>query len=221
MIMASTEARGKSTDSSKQSNFSMVAFYALNGPHKRKDRESMKKSMKVSALLVSTLILSTIGFVQNSYGVQTSTIQVIPNQVVNFGSTLTGGTSDGWSSRPDSGGTWSQGKVAKLHFALKGSYPKGILLKVLASGFVNVKNPTVTVNVLANGMHLGDLKFSSKSNGGLFPLAITNNLLLKGKGKVDLEFQIQNSASPKKLGLSSDVRNLGLFLISIAFIPSI
>ncbi|HJP97613.1 MAG TPA: hypothetical protein VJ862_03520 [Rhodanobacteraceae bacterium] len=126
----------------------------------------------------------------------------------------------GWSA-PEGWGTWSSGKQAILRIDLRG-LPDGhapLALHVDAQAFVGPRYPVQRISVEVNGEPAGQyvVRYPNKDFSMHIPL-----------GQVDAEsarmirvvFDLPDAQSPRSLGVSSDMRNLALGLVSVSIGPS-
>jgi hypothetical protein len=137
------------------------------------------------------------------------------DKVINFSDDIAGGSESGWSPSPDSGGTWSASDQTFLKFRYEEKFENGLSLKITMSSFVNPKNPKVDLVLIANGEEIDNIVFNEKSPGGEYSVLIPEEILSKSPGEILLSFQITGAASPKDLGVSEDLRKLGIFLIKV------
>jgi hypothetical protein len=134
---------------------------------------------------------------------------------INFSDDIAGGSENGWSPSPDSGGTWSAGDLAFIQLKYENKFENGMNLKIRMSSFVNENNPSVALLLKANDIEVNSIQFNEKKSGGDYVVFIGSEILAKSPGNIKLEFQITNAAVPKDLGVSEDLRKLGIFLIQI------
>ena len=117
---------------------------------------------------------------------------------------------DGWSL-PEPTGRWSEGSEVRLAWRV---FPDegGLNCEIEASLFTPPRPPRPDVEIWAND-HLMCIWRGSKTGG--FPavcsFAIPTSALL-GRSELILSFAIRGAASPFELGLSPDVRKLGIHL---------
>jgi hypothetical protein len=135
--------------------------------------------------------------------------------VISFSDDIAGGAENGWSPSPDSGGTWSASDQAFLQLRYEDEFKDGLNLNIRMSAFVNEKNPNVTLVLTGNGIEVSEINFDEKSSGGDYSVVLGPDVLAKSPGNIKLGFEITNAASPKDLGISEDLRKLGIFLIQI------
>jgi len=120
----------------------------------------------------------------------------------------------GWSS-PEAWGTWTDGSRATLDIRFSGM-PKGPVRMYVekAQTLIHPLHPEMPVEVGVNGSHLASWIFDSAG------ISTHQVEIPPGKlrdGKCGITFDIPNPASPAKLGLSDDVRRLGIGIARIVF----
>ena len=129
---------------------------------------------------------------------------------------------DGFT-KPESWGVWSDGSVASLTVPLatqgKNSFPpdKPIKLLMMMGAFTNPQNPKVHVKLKANDITVADWNFNydasnTRDRGTLMERAVNLPAGISASGIVNLKFEIEGYASPMKLGMGSDPRQLGIQL---------
>jgi hypothetical protein len=117
----------------------------------------------------------------------------------------------GWSENTENWGVWSQGKKATLTLPLPSSTTKEIALELRA--FVSPTYPSQNIAIAANGDLFKSYKlYSFENNKVVIPLAPS-----PGQRSIELNFIIPEARSPKAVGLSEDIRELGIGLISATF----
>lgn len=135
-------------------------------------------------------------------------------ETITFTDSKAGGMANGWS-RPEAGGTWSASDNATLYFDYEEKFDRGLRLGISMLAFVNEQNPNVALKLLANGTAISEIDFDLQNPRGDYTVRISPETLSKNPGKVKLEFRILNAAVPKDLGISQDIRKLGVFLKKI------
>jgi len=120
----------------------------------------------------------------------------------------------GWSP-PEPWGTWTDGPRATLDIRFSGM-PKGpVRMRVeVAQTFIHPLHPEMRVEVGLNGSHLALWRFHA-SGPGSHEVEIPLEKLRDGI--CGISFDIPNPASPAKLGLSGDARQLGIGIAHIVF----
>jgi hypothetical protein len=122
----------------------------------------------------------------------------------------------GWSS-PESWGTWSIGKEASLDLKVIVGSAKQIKMKLESYAFVPPGYENQFVNVFANKIKIGEIRFTPSNN-----LAERNFSIMIDQQKgaiqnIELKFVIESPRAPSSLGGGGDSRELGLGLIAITF----
>jgi hypothetical protein len=125
---------------------------------------------------------------------------------------LAGGWSDGESS-----GRWTYGDRAQLMLRLRASQTS-VALEFDAVPLLGGDQPTLRVDVTANGQLLGSVEYDHES-----PCPSTTRLSLpvnvaESSGEVLVAWHVHGPRSPQELGLSDDTRPLGLFLERVAVV---
>jgi hypothetical protein len=126
-----------------------------------------------------------------------------------FGSDGNGGPfkGSGWST-PEPGHTWSDSPSANLAFQLEPS-SNSLTLRMKLTGLVKAPElPHQPVEVEANGTRIASWQVAADADF----TAVIPAELVKAGGTLRIELRIPQSTSPKKLGLSSDERSLGVSL---------
>jgi hypothetical protein len=147
-----------------------------------------------------------------------SGIVLTAGETISFADNIAGGAENGWSVGPESGGTWTASDRAILKFSFGKEFDAGMAMSLDLISFVNEKNPRIDLNLKANDVQVGSFNFNQSNSGGVVEIKIDSKTLAMNPGVLTLEFNIPNSTSPKALGISEDIRDLGIFLMKI--IPS-
>ncbi len=121
----------------------------------------------------------------------------------------------GWST-PESWGTWSVDNKAFISLVLSNPPDSGTELLIDANAFLAKKHSQLQVALSVNQFELGTLKYDEQSKGGVRILKIPE-AVIKKDGKILIRFDFKNPKSPVELGVSKDIRRLGLGLTSIQF----
>ncbi len=140
-----------------------------------------------------------------------------PGRVVHFGSS--GDSSPyqamGWSySEP--GATWTVSSDATLFFRLPPGAAPAFLHASLA-GFIDPAHPATRFRVLVNGVEIGAWRAGSDPPWLDFRASIPPAALSGSLARV--VFHIDNPRSPAELGMSPDMRRLGVALRALALEP--
>jgi len=116
----------------------------------------------------------------------------------------------GWHAQEHSG-FWSEGSGASLKVNLDQPTQQDLVLRIVAGGLLNQKQPTQEVQVFLNDQPAGSWTFDASKNVSDYQIPLTGALLPKS-GELILRFEVPGAKSPKDLGISEDPRQLGLFL---------
>jgi hypothetical protein len=117
-------------------------------------------------------------------------------------------------SKPEKWGTWTHKKSTGLLLRLSEKPKKNLLLTVDAYAYVNKKKPFQIVDVYVNERFLETWKYT-KSSKKAKTVIISKALIVYNKNYVYINFKLKDLASPKKLGLGTDRRKLGIGVVSI------
>jgi hypothetical protein len=121
----------------------------------------------------------------------------------------------GWSA-PEGWGTWSVGNKAFISLLLSNPPDYDTELLIDANAFLAKKHREFQVEVSVNQFKLGTLKYDEQSKSGVRILRIPKTVINKD-GKILIRFDFKNPKSPAELGVSEDIRRLGLGLVAIQF----
>lgn len=125
-------------------------------------------------------------------------------------------TREGWALPQDSG-TWSFGDRSSLYLRLTAAAPGALRLVARLRPLVAPAHPTLSVQVLANGVVAADWVLDATKMTDVS--AVVPAACVMGREEVSLLFLISEPRSPKDLGLSKDVRKLGLLLRDLRLEP--
>jgi hypothetical protein len=127
----------------------------------------------------------------------------------------------GWSS-PEEWGTWTDGYSSAVVLQLATLPQTDMFLSIEGHVFVSRKHPMQEVEVVVNRRLLGRLTYTidAAANWGyhltrLRVVKIPQVLIAQNDGLLVIQFKLKNPKSPAELGLSGDVRRLGLGLVSL------
>lgn len=116
---------------------------------------------------------------------------------------------NGWSWRED-WGVWSVGPRADILLPLEpGLLGKELTLTFQGVAYVDASHPTQSVQVMANGINIGEWQFEHPDNFLDRTITIPPQVTTGTSGIV-LQFVISKPSSPLSLGLSRDNRPLGI-----------
>ena len=128
----------------------------------------------------------------------------------------------GWGATEFGMGVWSSGPVAELCFRLEQpSVTQPLRLRLNLSAFIVKEHPELTVRVTADAFELARWSFSStqpENISGSWNEAVIPAEMTGRKGFV-IKLGIEHPASPRKLGLSTDIRFLGVLLHKLSLSP--
>ena len=161
------------------------------------------------------LVLILLTACSNLLSTDTSGIALKTGSTINFSDDITGGFENGWSYSPEPGGIWSVKDESFLKFRYSEKYENGLKLDITMKAFVNSKNPNVSLVLTANGVEVKKVDFDEKNSDGEYAVVVPPEVMAIYPGEILLNFQITGAASPKELGVSEDIRKLGVFLIKI------
>jgi hypothetical protein len=116
----------------------------------------------------------------------------------------------GWST-PELGHTWSDKASATLLFRMEPS-ASPLTLRMRMNGFIKAPElPFQPVDVDANGTRIASWQVAEDSNY----TAIIPAELVKTGGILRIDLKIPKATSPKKLGIGTDDRSLGVSLVEL------
>ena len=111
----------------------------------------------------------------------------------------------GWS-QAEAQFTWSEGKVAKMALPISAA-PNGLNLRVTMAALIHPPDlPSQPVQVYVNGQELVEWQVGNTAEF----VAHLPSELTKGGGTLLIEFRTPKATSPKTLGMSEDLRVLGI-----------
>ena len=174
-----------------------------------------KINTKIFGSFIFSLMLIMTSACSSITSTDASGISLQADKIIDFSDDIAGGAENGWSPSPDSGGTWSASDKTFLKFRYEEKFENGLGLNITMGSFVNPKNPKIDLVLTANGEEIKKIAFDEKSPGGEYSVLIPAEILSKSPGEILLSFQITGAAVPKDLGVSEDLRKLGIFLIKI------
>lgn len=120
----------------------------------------------------------------------------------------------GWSA-PEQWGVWSESDLADLVVELDNADNELIMVMSFHAFVVN-EHPRVQIDVEINGLPAGAMFFASGQDYQNWSYQMSK--LETKKGLLHISFSIKTPISPLELGLSSDMRKLGIGLRNIRFI---
>jgi len=143
-----------------------------------------------------------------------------PGERLVFDTTGTGHTHCvyGWSAAEPCG-TWSDGDSSMFLFKFSPVPRTDLELIIGARAFITETHTSQRVEVRANGRALTTLTYTAEQHDSLRSLVIPLSCLRGGEGVLRLCFYYNDAASLVELGLSPDVRRLGLCVQSVEMKP--
>lgn len=149
-----------------------------------------------------------IGFVQP--------LNITPGQTIDFSNSGLHPNGAGWSVG-EAWGTWSIEDMAALHFELANFDSDYLEMTVNARAFfVNESEPSI-IQVTANQLAIGELRYDPQSRTASQTLQIPASLIRDAQDNLVIKFLFSDLRSPAELGTSTDTRRLGIGLESISF----
>jgi hypothetical protein len=121
---------------------------------------------------------------------------------------------EGWAA-PQPAGTWSVGPRACIALRITKATGQPMRLVAGVRPLLGPGQEQVTVSLAMNGSVVGEFQLGDARR---FELATV--LPLVDSDLVTLEFRIQDPRAPRDLGLSSDVRRLGILLIDLRLLAA-
>lgn len=122
----------------------------------------------------------------------------------------------GWLE-PFDAGTYSTGDRARLRFAF--DVPEsGLMVGLVARGYVGPARPQQRVAVSANGQPLGEVAFDSPDAAYHVIDVPAEIAALDGDG-LTLQFDFPDAISPRDMGVNEDTRKLGILLETLSVLP--
>jgi hypothetical protein len=120
----------------------------------------------------------------------------------------------GWSD-PEAGGRWTDGREAAIAVEV-GACSSDLRVTASVSGMLSESHPSMRIDIWANRRRLPSWQFNLQHPGMQDRVIEIPKSVLQDRFLV-LTFVIRHPRSPKSLGLSTDERNLGLFVQSLSF----
>jgi hypothetical protein len=127
----------------------------------------------------------------------------------------------GWAATEFGFGVWSNGPVAELCFRLEQRSTGPLRLRTNLSAFIVKEHPDLTVRVSADALELARWRFSlaqPENISGSWHEAVIPAEITERKG-FSIKLGFEHPASPRKLGLSADIRLLGILLHKLSLSP--
>lgn len=125
----------------------------------------------------------------------------------------------GWGETED-WGVWTIDRQAELAMRLESKLDRSLVLSALVLPFLTPKHRNLTVCISATGREIARWTFDVDATGGAAPqwrhALIPVRSYSKHSGPLRLCFTVDTPASPLSLGLSADLRSLGLGLLKLS-----
>lgn len=145
-------------------------------------------------------------------GYELPALKLDKNKPYHFSDTAEIHPGKGWSV-PESWGTWSDGSLAELYFAVPDDLHS---IQIEANALISAKYPQQKVLVKINDELVQTVMLTQPSGNRIditIPLALQEKI--KKTGLLRLKFELPDAVSPKEIGMNEDGRKLALGLISI------
>lgn len=119
----------------------------------------------------------------------------------------------GWSFAEGSG-TWTSGENSMILLNLNERPASDLQLTIEGMPYINAKHPRLDVEVVVNQRSLGYFNYTLGNSSTAKQITIPKSVINRNNFLL-LQFKFKNAISPKKLHLSPDNRQLGLFISSL------
>lgn len=116
-------------------------------------------------------------------------------------------------SVPEVWGIWSDGKQSLITFRVKKSH-RDISIKLNVNPFLTENKQENKGVIYVNNYRIAEWKFQNGKQVNPIEFIIPAKYI-KADGVITLKFKIKNPQSPQELGISNDVRKLGLGFVSM------
>jgi hypothetical protein len=120
---------------------------------------------------------------------------------------------DDWSL-PEPWGVWSDGPVAKLRFRLRPKPACKVVLGIQLYAFVPLQSSVREVDVSIANKLIDRWRFDPANASGEKRLVVDQEMI-DSDGELEIGFHVLKPESPSEFGLSNDVRELGIRLVSL------
>lgn len=122
----------------------------------------------------------------------------------------------GWSGM-ESWGVWSDGSHARIGFKIDAPVATDVQLSLLLKAFLTATKPELVVVPSVNGRSLPPITLAGdQAEPSSHEISVPSQDVMQANGRIQIDFDIQDSRSPKEMGMSEDSRKLGLGLIEIS-----
>jgi GT2 family glycosyltransferase len=123
----------------------------------------------------------------------------------------------GWDYS-STGGTWTIGHIARLVLKIGGpNAAANFRIEIVAQGIIGPAHPVTQAEIVINGLSLGTHAFGYEQ---MLHLAFHPPANTLTDGVLEIVFRILDPVSPQSLGLSEDLRSLGLLLSRLHIGPA-
>lgn len=119
----------------------------------------------------------------------------------------------GWGVQEDKG-VWTDGNSAVMVLLLHKKTDSDLILTIEGLPHINTQHPRLEADIVVNHQHLNHLVYKLGDFSNRKKVVIPKSLI-SDNPTLYIEFVFKNAVSPKRLGLSSDNRKLGLFILSL------
>jgi hypothetical protein len=129
---------------------------------------------------------------------------------------------EGWSKEPDGWAHWTDGNRATILLRKHRGIERGSELQMRLAAFVLRQHPRQRVTVSLNGRRLGSLELADAQLADgptTIHLPVPPDVASDGDELV-LQFDLPDARSPQSLGLSDDVRRLGIAMVQLRLVPT-
>jgi hypothetical protein len=122
---------------------------------------------------------------------------------------------------PEPWATWTGGPESGLRLELAGWNGKNLQLEATLASFVNERNPSVTVQVLANGCAVATWEFAAARRDHRVQQrrAILPAPCLARRPEVAIDFRIRGAMSPESANQGPDPRALAIAFVDARLVP--
>jgi SAM-dependent methyltransferase len=117
---------------------------------------------------------------------------------------------EGWS-HAEAWGTWTEGALARLRIWMREQPNRDLQLTADVQAFLHPEVPKQVVELELNGQPVATWEFDEENSSGTRTAKIPHALACS-REKLDIVFKISDPKSPRSLAMSSDYRNLGMFV---------
>lgn len=138
-----------------------------------------------------------------------------PPSTIEFSASGTGSKYlvSGWSA-PENEGVWSAENVVRIAIPLTDETTSAIVLRILP--FLSESHPQQRISIELNSMPVGTRELDFNSSDDLtITVPPTLRRSIRSSGVLDIVLRLPDAVQPSSLGISSDTRQLGIFLYSL------